>query len=650
MPFAEAKISPSLLCFDDSGSGLRIPTRPRLSTTGRLGDHDCLVKSALPLAVGETGDNGLDLEAVAEAAAAAAAAAEGDTGLPLSGDTESDTERLCDSVLVSSGVMTEPAAAAVAAEGGEEAVGEELGGPTFGEVGLLPDADGDLDLDATGAVVVLLVSTLTSRGSFRSIVSNGSCNSRARPSLSTCLRNPSPPASPSSALSALRVCPSSSVSSTSLTKDSTNRPVLSSANLPATSLTAAAPTTFSLLMASKMLALSCARIEFKAPLRLRLSARLETMSNDAMTVKESPGECASISITNSSLPPSTSGQGARESDPVLAQACCCSGARSRAFRRSPPMLLLILSALLSLRASAFVRSPGALARRVAHASAVSEAQQVLIGEVCERAARAAGKIVLQGSSEFDLQRGVIEKAGSRDILTEFDTKSQETIKSIILGAFPQHKFLGEEDVPAGREAAAAAIERVSAVEHLWIVDPIDGTTNFAHGQPLAGIIIAYASQGVVEFGLIYDPFRDECFTAWRGRGAFLNNRPIKCCGTQLLKDAVVATGSPPNLQSLNACLRATNAVSSQVRTVRMLGSAAIMLGWVACGRLSSYFEADMSVWDIAAGALIVTEAGGKVTDVWNGKYTLQTRNFVATNGLVHTQLLSKLIEARFWLE
>lgn len=128
-------------------------------------------------------------------------------------------------------------------------------------------------------------------------------------------------------------------------------------------------------------------------------------------------------------------------------------------------------------------------------------------------------------------------------------------------------------------------------ENYWICDPIDGTTNFAHGMPLSGVILAFVSGGQLVYGHIFDPFRNETFTAWRGGGAFLNGQRIHCCTTSRLRDAVVCSGSPPNIASLNACLRATEFISPQVRTVRMLGSAAIMLAWNACGRVTAYFEA-----------------------------------------------------------
>jgi myo-inositol-1(or 4)-monophosphatase len=273
-----------------------------------------------------------------------------------------------------------------------------------------------------------------------------------------------------------------------------------------------------------------------------------------------------------------------------------------------------------------------------------------IEKIAHQAVTAAGKIILQGSGNIDLSLDTKSKIGSRDIVTECDINAQQTIKEIISHAFPAHSFLGEEDILPGREAASLAIAEKVDLDHLWIIDPIDGTTNFAHGQPLCGIILAYASKGRVVFGCIYDPFRNEIFTAWEGQGAFLNGEKINCCNTLELASSIVCTGSPPNIQSMQACLRATNLLSAEVRTMRMLGSAAIMLSWLACGRVTSYFEADMNVWDLAAGCLIVKEAGGTVTDVWGGEYKLQTRNLVASNGNIHEELLSRLIVAECWIK
>lgn len=181
-----------------------------------------------------------------------------------------------------------------------------------------------------------------------------------------------------------------------------------------------------------------------------------------------------------------------------------------------------------------------------------------------------------------------------------------------------------------------------------MIDPVDGTTNFAHGIPLCGVIIAHASNGEVVFGLIYDPLRNETFTAWKEGGAYLNGERTYCCNRTTLAESVLVTGSPPNMESFHACMRGTTTVGPEVRTIRMLGSAAIMLSWVACGRVTGYFEADLNAWDLAAGALIVKEAGGRVTDVWGKDYELATRNVVATNGDIHEVLRRKLYDAKMW--
>ena len=248
-----------------------------------------------------------------------------------------------------------------------------------------------------------------------------------------------------------------------------------------------------------------------------------------------------------------------------------------------------------------------------------------IDAVARDAAALAGAAIVKESKNIDRLYSVESKIGSRDIVTRTDKEAQDAIKETILKAFPEHKFLGEEDVPPGAEASVRALQALEAEPSLWIVDPIDGTTNFAHNIPLCGVIIAYAVSGEVVYGCIYDPYRDEYFTAFKGKGSYLNGKRISTCQTTDLKSSVVCTGSPPNFKSLEACLRGTAAVSDKVRTMRMLGSAAIMLSWIAVGRVTAYFEADLNPWDLAAGALIILEAGGEVTDVFGEPYILSTR-------------------------
>ncbi len=272
-----------------------------------------------------------------------------------------------------------------------------------------------------------------------------------------------------------------------------------------------------------------------------------------------------------------------------------------------------------------------------------ESEILRIGQL---AARQAGDIMLAGSKEFNIDN-LQQKAGDRDVLTEYDTRAQNKIKEIILNAFPSHQFLGEEDVAPGRDAAADAISKNVTASNLWIVDPIDGTTNFAHSMPLSGVIIAYAEAGIITLGIIYDPFHDEMFVAFKGKGAYCNNLPITVDKAKTISSSVLGTGSPPNIDSLNGCLRAQQVLSDKCRTIRILGAACLNVAWTANGRMSAYFETDMNVWDVAAGALLITEAGGKVTDIDGNPYTLSTRSFVSSNGLIHEELLKYLREADF---
>jgi myo-inositol-1(or 4)-monophosphatase len=212
-------------------------------------------------------------------------------------------------------------------------------------------------------------------------------------------------------------------------------------------------------------------------------------------------------------------------------------------------------------------------------------------------------------------------------------------------SFPDHDFLGEEDVPPGKDASAAAID-AKLLENtnrwLWIVDPIDGTTNFVHGMPLCMPSIAAALDGEVLVGVIYDCHRNELFTAVKGRGAFLNGVPISVGPQETLGDAIVAMGSPPGTQSMENSLKGVAALMPKVRTIRMLGSAALMLAWVANGRLTCYWEYDLSSWDIAAGALLIQEAGGRFTDLSGQDFTLRTRKICGSNGNVHDAVLHVL--------
>jgi len=212
--------------------------------------------------------------------------------------------------------------------------------------------------------------------------------------------------------------------------------------------------------------------------------------------------------------------------------------------------------------------------------------------------------------------------------------------------FPDHDFLGEEDVPPGKEASAAALEaKLSENEGwLWIVDPIDGTTNFVHGMPLCMPSVAATYNGQVVVGVIYDCHRDELFTAVKGRGAYMNGERISVGPQETIGDAIIAMGSPPAVESLEMSLKGIQALMPKVRGIRMLGSAALMLAWVANGRLTCYWEYDLSSWDITAGALLIQEAGGRFTDLEGNDFSLKGRKICASNGKAHDEILRVLRE------
>ena len=263
-------------------------------------------------------------------------------------------------------------------------------------------------------------------------------------------------------------------------------------------------------------------------------------------------------------------------------------------------------------------------------------------QVAIEASKAAGSIIKENADGSSV---VEKKSTSRDLLTEIDPKCEKAIRQTVVKRFPDHEFLGEEEVAPGIEAAIAALEKKLALPGwLWIVDPIDGTTNFSSGIPLNMPSIAVAYNGKVMVAVLNDPHRNELFTAVRGKGAFLNGQPIHVGEQEVLGDAVVGMESPAGEGSLQQCLQGIGPLMPKVRTIRMLGSSAVFLPWVANGRLTAYWTPDECAWDIAAGALVVQEAGGKVTDINGSDFNLRTRNIIASNGKVHEALLTVLRE------
>lgn len=238
------------------------------------------------------------------------------------------------------------------------------------------------------------------------------------------------------------------------------------------------------------------------------------------------------------------------------------------------------------------------------------------------------------------------KSSAQDLVTEVDRGSESLIRNLIRTHFPTHAFLGEEGVGAGANASVQALKEVSGAEYLWIVDPIDGTTNFVHGFPFFSVSIALAHKGEVIVGVIYDPFHDELFVAEKGKGAYLKGKRMQVSSDAKLSDSLIATGFPAGTTStLPVNMKGLQALAPKVRNTRVIGSAALHLAYVAAGRLSGFWEIGLNSWDIAAGALLVREAGGEVTDTLGRPYSLPVRHVLATNGRIHRELQLELAAA-----
>jgi myo-inositol-1(or 4)-monophosphatase len=231
----------------------------------------------------------------------------------------------------------------------------------------------------------------------------------------------------------------------------------------------------------------------------------------------------------------------------------------------------------------------------------------------------------------------IDKKGTIDLVTEVDVAVEKMFRAMIAERFPDHQILAEE---MGGAATAPA-------GPCWVFDPIDGTTNFAHGMPIFCSSLALEIDGVAEIGAIYDPTRKELFTAERGGGAFLNGAPIHVSSAERLVDAMLVTGFPYDIHSrVDEIVGLFARFVGQVRAVRRLGSAAIDLCYVAAGRLDGFWESDLKPWDIAAGALIVAEAGGRITGMTGEPFTSRGGSVLATNGHLHEAMRDVIVKFR----
>jgi len=241
-------------------------------------------------------------------------------------------------------------------------------------------------------------------------------------------------------------------------------------------------------------------------------------------------------------------------------------------------------------------------------------------------AREAGALLM----DYFHRRVSVEYKGEADLVTEADRESESLIRDRIRNFWPSHDILGEEQglVDTGSE-------------YRWYVDPLDGTTNFAHGFPVFSVSMALEHRGKRIAGVIYDPTRNELFSAEQGGGAYLNGKKIHVSSIAKLSECLVATGFPSHKRHKNPNIFFYHQITLRTHGVRRPGSAALDLCSVACGRFDGFWEFNLNPWDTAAGVLMVQEAGGTITDFHGGPFQLASRETVASNGLVHAALLAE---------
>ena len=246
--------------------------------------------------------------------------------------------------------------------------------------------------------------------------------------------------------------------------------------------------------------------------------------------------------------------------------------------------------------------------------------------IAVRAARQAGSVIMRSFSRLDSL--TVSEKQANDYVSEVDRNAEQAIIDTIRKAYPGHAILAEESGIHGKDA------------YQWIIDPLDGTTNYLHGFPQFAISIALMHRGRLESAVIYDPTRDEMFTADRGAGALLNDRRLRVTEQKSLKGALLGTGIPfRDQRHVDAYLGMLKDLMRETAGIRRPGSAALDFAYVAAGRLDGFWELGLSVWDFAAGALLVEEAGGVVSDIAGGSRHLETGNVICANVRLHSVLV-----------
>ncbi len=242
------------------------------------------------------------------------------------------------------------------------------------------------------------------------------------------------------------------------------------------------------------------------------------------------------------------------------------------------------------------------------------------------AARAAGQLIREHWQEPKQ----IDYKGTVDLVTSVDRDSERRIVDVLQSHFPSHSILAEEETTVTGTQAS----------YRWIIDPLDGTTNFAHNYPHFGVSIALEREGEVIIGLVYDPLRRECFRAVKGAGATLNGNRIRVSATLELNQALLATGFPYDRRDrADDYLRFFKAFLIRTHGIRRNGSAALDLCYLACGRIDGFWEAKLRAWDIAAGSLAVKEAGGRLSDFCGNEFSIWREETLASNGAIHDEMV-----------
>ena len=249
-----------------------------------------------------------------------------------------------------------------------------------------------------------------------------------------------------------------------------------------------------------------------------------------------------------------------------------------------------------------------------------------------KAARKAAAIITRAS--YDVDKLTVRSKRKNDFVSEVDHAAEDAIIGVLRDAYPDHGFLAEESGQTQSER-----------EYVWVIDPLDGTTNFLHGVPQYCVSIALMQKGVAQQAVVFDPNRNELFTASKGAGAFLNDRRIRVSRTDKVEEALVGTGFPfREFANVDDYLRMLKNVMAGTAGLRRPGAAALDLAWVAAGRFDAFFEMGLSPWDMAAGALLVREAGGLVADFGGNEGFLESGRVVAANGKIFAAFLKLLNE------